>query len=256
MSPVNEDVVILEVNVDPIEEYTVTLNGRELVEGTDYTTTQTSEAGEWSKRTYIIDKALFEAEGEYSVIVSSIDKAETTAFSDIKNLSMAFVVDQTNPVLTVAGLSTGGRYQTDMQTVTLIPTDEGGRLNSLKVLVLDSVGNPLKDKETGEDISVRFTMSGEDLLKHLEENDGKIIFTIPNGLNNQIEIICNDCAVNAEGVTNEYNELFERVTVSQNQFVIFYANTPLFIGTVAGVLAVISGIIFLIKRKNKKGKTK
>lgn len=253
---VDNDVVIVEVNVDPIEDYKVTLNGEELTEGTDYTTVQTSKDGEWSKRTYTIKKDLFEAEGEYSIIVSSTDKAETTAFSDVKNLSLAFVVDQTKPVLTITGLEAGGRYQTEAQTVTLIPTDEGGRLNRLSVVVLDSNGDPLKD-DNGTDISVRFDMSGEELLKYLEENDGKVTFTIPEGLNNQVKIICNDCAVNADDLTNEYNELFERVTVSQNQFVIFYANTPLFIGTIVGVLLVIFLIIFLIKRKkDKKNKAK
>jgi hypothetical protein len=201
---VNEDVVIAEVNVDPIEAYKVTLNGKELVEGTDYTTIQTSRNGEWSKRTYTIKKDLFEAEGEYRIIVSSTDKAQSVAFSDVKNLTMAFVVDQTKPVLTITGLESGGRYQTDAQNVTLIPTDEGGRLNSLMVVVMDSNGNPLVD-DNGTDISVRFDMSGEELLKQLEENDGKIVFTIPEGLNNQVKIICNDCAVNAENVTNEYN---------------------------------------------------
>ncbi len=253
---VNEDVVIVEVNVDPIEKYSVTLNGQELTEGTDYTTVQTSADGEWSKRTYTIKKDLFKAEGEYSIIVSSTDKADTTAFSDVKNLSLAFVVDQSKPVLTITGMEAGGRYQTDAQTVTLIPTDEGGRLNNLSVVVLDSNGNPLKD-DNGTDISVRFEMSGEELLKHLEENDGKITFTIPEGLNNQIKIICNDCAVNGDALTNEYNELFERVTVSRNQFVIFYANTPLFVGTIVGILAIIALIIFLIKgKKGKKDKAK
>ncbi len=252
---VNEDVVIVEVNVDPVEEYKLTLNGKDLVEGTDYTTTQTSKDGEWSKRTYTIKKALFEAEGEYNIIVTSVDKTETTAFSDVKNLSVAFVVDQTKPVLTITGMETGGRYRTEAQTVTLIPTDEGGKLSSLMVLVMDSDGNPLKDKETGEDISVRFNKSGEELLQYLKDNDGMVTFTIPDGLNNQVKIICTDCATSAEGQTNEYNELFDKVTVSPNQFVIFYANTPLFVGTIVGVLAVIGLIIFLIKRKkNKKGK--
>lgn len=249
---VDEDVAIVEVNVDPIEKYKVSLNGRELVEGTDYTTEQTTKDGEWSKRTYTIKKALFEMEGEYSIIVTSTDKADTTAFSDVKNLSLAFVVDQTKPILIITGLEAGGRYQTDAQTVTLIPTDEGGRLNSLSVVVLDSHGNPLKDKETGEDISVRFEMSGEELLKYLENNDGKVIFTIPDGLNNKVKIICNDCAVNAENLTNEYNELFENVTVSQNQFVIFYANKPLFYGAISGVVALGALIVILIKRKKFK----
>ena len=248
---VGENVIIEEVNVDPVENYKVIVNGKELVEGTDYTTTQITEPGKWSKRTYSINKELFDEEGEYSIIVSSIDKADTTSFSDVKNLSFAFVVDQTEPVLTIAGLGTGGRYQTDAQTVTVIPTDEGGKLSSLTVLVMDSDGNPLKD-DNGVDISVRFDMAGEELLKYLEENDGKATFTIPEGLNNQVRIICNDCAVNAEGNTNEFDETFTKVTVSQSQWIIFYANTPLFIGTIVGVLVAIGLIIFLIKHKNDK----
>ena len=250
---VEEDVVIVEVNVDPIDDYVVTLNGQELDEGTEYTTTQSSESGEWSKRTYSVKKSLFDAEGEYSIVVSSKDKTATTAFSDVKNLAVSFVVDQTKPALTITGLEAGGRYQTDAQTVTLIPTDEGGRLNSLIVVVLDSDGNPLKD-ESGADISVRVAMAGEELLNYLEENDGKITFTIPEGLNNQVKIVCSDCALDENNMPNEYNELFEDVTVSQNRFIIFYANTPLFVSTVIIVVAAIVIIAFLIKRKISKKK--
>lgn len=58
------------------------------------------------------------------------------------------------------------------------------------------------------------------------------------------------------GTTNVYNEVFEKVTVSQNQLVIFYANTPLFIGTIAGAVALISIIILLVKRKKVKKEEK
>ena len=239
----------MEVNVDPIEDYKVTINGETLTEGTDYTTEQTSKEGQWSKRTYTVKKEKFETEGEYNIIVSSTDKAQSAAFSDVKNLAVAFVVDQTKPVLTITGLEAGGRYQTEAQTVTLIPTDEGGRLASLSVVVLDANGQPLKNEETGEDISVRFDKSGVDLLQYLEENDGMVSFTVPEGLNNQVKIICTDCVSGAEEQPNAYNELFQRVTVSPNAFVIFYANTGAFVGTIVGVLAVIALIIFLIKRK-------
>jgi len=251
---VNEDVVIEEVNVDPVETYVVKLNGEKLTEGTDYTTSLSSKDGEWSKRTYVISKKLFESEGEYSIVVESTDKANTTAYSDVKNLNVSFVVDQTAPVLTISGLVSGGRYQVEEQIVTVIPTDDGGRLASLKVIVLDSDGNPIKDAN-GNDISVRFDMSGEDFLAYLSENDGKATFTIPEGLENQVQIICNDCAVNGNGDTNEFNENYTKVTVSQSGWIIFYANKPLFYGSIAGALVLIAGIVFLIvlkKRKNKK----
>ena len=247
---VDKDVVIVEVNVDPIENYVIKLNGKELREGADFTTLQTSNEGEWSRRIYYISKDLFEDEGEYNIVVTTVDKAETTAFSDVKNLVVAFVVDRTKPVVTITGLENGGRYQTAQQTVTLIPTDEGGRLNSLRVIVYDDNGVPLAN-EFGEDISIRFNMSGEEFLKYLEENDGKVTFTIPEGLNNKVQIICNDCAVNNLNQTNEYNELFEQVTVSQNKLIIFYANKPLFYGTLAGSLGLVLLLIFLLLKRRR-----
>ena len=252
---VDEDVVIEEVNVDPVETYVVKLNGEALTEGTDYTSTLSDKAGEWSKRTYVISKELFKSEGEYSIVVESTDKADTTAYSDVKNLNVSFVVDQTAPVLTISGLENGGRYQVEEQTVTVIPTDDGGRLYSIKVIVLNSDGEPLKDAN-GKDISVRFEMSGEEFLTYLTENNGKITFTVPEGLENQVQIICNDCAVNADGETNEYNETYTKVTVSQSRWIIFYANKPLFYGSIAGVILLAGGISFLIFLKKRKKASK
>ncbi len=248
-----EDIVLEEVNVDPIENYVVYLNGKILTEGTDYKTNLSTGSGEWSKRTYTISKDLFKSEGEYSIIIESIDKAETTAYSDVKNLNVSFVVDQTAPVLTISGLETEGKYQVEVQTVTLIPTDDGGRLNSLKVILYDDEGKPFKT-EAGEDISIRFDMSGEEFLKYLDENDGIVTFTIPEGLEHQVRIICNDCATNVEGNTNEYNELFELVTVSPNWWVIFFATKPLFYGSIAGVVLLTAFICFIVVKKRKKNK--
>ncbi len=248
---VNEDVVITEVNVDPIQNFTVLLNGEPLEEGKDYTTTLTNRANEWSKRTYTISKKLFKAEGEYSIVIESSDKAGTTAYSDVKNLNVSFVVDKTDPVLTITGLEQGGRYQVQEQTVTVIPTDDGGRLNSIKVIILDSDGKPIKDAD-GKDISVRFDMSGDEFLEYLNENDGVITFTIPEGFENQVHIICNDCAVDENGETNAYDEVFKKVTVSQSGWVIFYANKPAFYGSIAAVLLVVGIIFFIIFGKKRK----
>ena len=198
---------------------------------------------------------LFEAEGEYSIVIESTDKADTKAYSDVKNLKIAFVVDQTEPVLTVSGVEDGGRYQIDEQTVTVIPTDDGGRLYSFKAIVLDSNGNPLT--QDGQDISVRFDMSGEEFIQYLEEHEGKITFTIPEGLENQVQLICNDCALKSDGTTNEYTYTYTKVTVSQSGWVIFYANKPLFYGSIGGVVglaALATGAIVFFK-KRKSGKT-
>ncbi len=253
---VYDNVVIEEINVDPVEEYTVKLNGNILKEGSDYTTTLTNKEGEWSKRTYIILKSLFEAEGEYNVVVESTDKTATTAYSDVKNLKVKLVVDKTAPALTISGLENGGRYQVQEQTVTVIPTDDGGRLYSMKVIVLDSNGEPIKDA-AGADISIRFEMSGDEFRAYLDENGGKLTFTVPEGLENQVQIICNDCAYDADGHTNEYNKTFTKITVSQSGWVIFYANKTLFYCSIAGGIALAGAatlLVFLKKRKKEKKK--
>jgi len=247
---IDKDIVLVEINADPITNYSVIVNGK-VLESSEYTTTMDGGDNEWYKRTYTISKELFEKEGEYSIVVRSTDKADTEAYSDVKNIKVAFVVDQTAPVLTISGLEAEGRYQTSEQTVTVIPTDDGGRLYSFKAIVYDDDGNPLKD-ENGKDISVRFEMEGEELLKYLEEHDGKITFTVPEGYQNNVQIICTDCAKNSEGSANAFDETFEKVTVSASQLVIFYANKPLFYGTVAGLIAIIGGIVFVVCKKRKK----
>ncbi len=250
---VYEDIVIEEINVDPIESYVVLLNGAALKEGEDYDVSRRSANGEWSKTTYIVHKELFAEEGEYSIVVESVDKTQTTAYSDVKALKIAFVVDKTAPVIVISGLETAGRYHVEEQEVTLIPTDDGGRLDSLKVVLMNSDGVPLTD-DAGEDISVAFDMSGEDLLEYLETNNNKVTFIIPTGLEMQVQIICNDCSANDKNESNEYNEVFDRVTVSASGLVIYYANKPLFYGSIAAVCALTAAGIFFVVYKRRKEK--
>ncbi|MFQ9516005.1 MAG: hypothetical protein ACLRZ9_09280 [Eubacterium sp.] len=248
---VDDDVVIRETNVDPVDKFSVKLNNKELSEGKDYITTQTSKKGSWSVRTYTIKKSLFEKEGEYQIVVESTDKTGTNAYSDVKDLKLSFVVDQKAPILTISGLEKGGRYQVDEQTVIVGVSDDGGKPYNFKAVVLDKSGNPLLD-EKGKDISVRVDLKGEELEKYLAENDGKITFTIPEGLENQVKIVCGDYVQKSD--TNEYNETFKRVTVSQSGLVIFYANKPLLYSLIGIVVVVIGGIIILIILKRRKRK--
>lgn len=253
---VYDDIVITETNADSLQNYVVMLNGRELKEGTDYTMVKAGGDGEWCKYTYTISKSLFESEGEYNIIIESVDKTQARAYSDVKNLNVSFVVDKTAPVVTISGIKNNGRYRVTEQKVTAIPTDDGGKLFSFKVLVLDADGSPLKDAQ-GRDVSVRFDLSGDELENYLKQNGGIITFTIPEGLENQVQIICNDCAVDKNGDTNEYNVMFKKVTVSPSRWIIFYANKSLFYFTVAGILIIVTGMVLLIlfikrKRKDKK----
>ena len=250
-----DDVVVFEINADPLSEHHVTVNGKEVNENTDYSVTQEGGNGSWLKYTYTINRSLFDAEGEYKVVVSSKDKAKNDAFSDVKEASIDFVVDRTKPVVTVIGLAAGGRYQTDKQTVTLVPTDDGGALRSLvvRLVELDRDGN------VTETVKELINLSGDELAEALEKNSGEIVFEIAEGLYNNVQIICDDCSVDADGNTNTYNDIIKNVSVSSSAVMIFWANKPLRWGSIAGVSAISIGLILLVvfkKRKKNKAEKK
>ena len=249
---VNEDLVISEINTDPVENYTVKLNGKELEEDTEYTTETSSPEDEWSVRKYTIDKDLFDTEGEYNIVVESVDKTETSAYSDVKGLNLSWVVDQTAPIVAVSGLENDGRYKTKEQVVTAIPTDDGGKLKSFKVVVSDK-----NKKNSSKSGTTLVDLTGDKLEKYLDENDGKVTFKVPEGYQENVRIICTDYAAHKnESETNTYDKVFSKVTVSPSNVVIFYANKPLFYGSIAGVIVVLGGgiIFFIWRRRRENGK--
>lgn len=241
------DVVLVEVNADSLKSYEVTLNGRTLAEGSDYSVETEGGGDQWYRYTYSINKDLFTEEGEYKLVVSSKDKAGSDAFSDVKGAEINFVVDRTAPLVAVTGMETNGRYQVERQTVTLIPTDDGGALNALVVWLVDDDGNMLREL---------INLSGEALTEALEAGDGKITFDIEEGLYQNIRIICTDCAVDLSGVNdvNTYDETFTNVSVSSSGFMIFWANKPLRYGTILGIVVLVGGLtaVLLSRRKKKK----
>ena len=157
---------------------------------------------------------------------------------------MKFVVDRTAPVVTVVGLADGGRYQTESQIVTLVPTDDGGALKSIAVTLLDRDGNV---------VSELMNLSGEDFAKALEEDNGKLTFEVPEGLFQSVRIICDDEADYGSGENILYDETITNVSVASSAFLIFWANEPLRWGSIGGTAAVAAGAAaFIVIGKRKK----
>lgn len=242
---VSEDLVLYEINVDPVETYRVTVNGDELEEGKDYTTGQSANEGEWSRRTYTVSKELFAEEGEYTIVVESTDKTENVAYSDLNGVKLSFVVDRTAPNVTIAGVSENKRYQTDSQTVTIRPTDDGGKLRYLKAEVLDQSGRVQKNRG--------IELEGEELLSALEESGGVLSFEMGEGMYQQLHIICRDMSSANDGDGNIFETMCSGITISTSTFNIFWANKPLRYGVIAGASAVIAVVVttVIIFRKRK-----
>ena len=244
---VENDVVVAEINADYLDEYKITLNGDAIAEGPDYKVTQEGGNGSWMKYTYTINKSLFNSEGEYTIVVSSKDKAENNAYSDVKDVTIKFIVDRTAPVVTVTGISSDGRYQTNKQTVTIIPTDDGGALKSLNVRLVET-----DDSSATKVLKEIISLSGEEFLSELENGSGKITFEIGEGLYQNIQIICNDCSVDSNNSTNTYEKIFTNISVSSNAFMIFWANKPLRWGIISGAILLAALIIILVIVKNRR----
>ena len=239
VTSVDNKVVITETNVDPIVQYRLTMNGTELVADKDYTVLSNGGNGEWYINTYTIEPPMFAQDGAYNIVVNSIDNAETESYSDIKGTRVAFVVDSSAPTITVSGMQAEGRYQTDKQTVTVVPADDGGSLYSVKVEVTDANGNAL----------VPFELSGEELEAYLGTNNGQVTFTINEGIRQSVRVICVDKAGNTFDSEQTYND----ITVSSNKAVLVWETygTYFILGGVGVVAAAI--IIIIIAKKKKKG---
>lgn len=244
---VEEDVVIDEINVDVLgDTQVVTLNDKEL-DNSQYTVKHTGSESSWEKYTYTIDKSLFENEGEYNIVVSSKDKATNNSFSDLKDASITFVVDRTEPEVTLNGLANDGRYQTENQTVKVTPSDHGGALKSIAITLVS------QDGKTDKDL---LSLSDEAFEKALEEGNGTLTFDIPEGLYQDVRIACDDKAYYGENSEDNiiYDKTFTNVSVTPSAFLIFWANKPLRYAVIGGIAFVVAGIILLIFLKKRKKK--
>jgi len=241
---VEKDLLIKEFNPDSIQasDVKITVNGQQLKEGEDYERT-TSQNGGYTYL-YTISKDNFKAEGEYNIVISTKDRATNEAFSDMKFGAIKFVVDRTAPVVTVTGLKTNGRYQVEKQKVTLTPTDDGGLITKLSVVLTE------KDGTVIDEIIV---LEGEELADALAK--GFVEFDI--GAKNSaqyVKIICEDKAGNKIGVDGE-GEVFSNVTITTNAFLIFWANPVARYSAIAAVVVLAAAIIFFVILKKKKKET-
>ena len=242
---VNDDIVLVEINADELTEQHVTLNGSELTKDKDYSVVleDRKDASEWYKYTYTISKSLFAAEGDYKIEISSVDKAENKTYMDNKEVTMTFVVDRTAPIVTVSGITPSGRYQTESQTVTIIPSDAGGQLKSLIVALVDSDNTTIREL---------VNLEGEALEQMLANNDEKITFSIDEGLYQNVRIICDDYADYTDETNIIYDEVIKNVSIANSAILIFWANKPLRYGTMGGVVALIGVVIFVVARKRRR----
>ncbi len=237
-----QDIVIQEINVDTLEfiEISYSKNGTivKLTEGTDYTVKVEGGEGQWKKYTYTIFASCFEEEGEYSINISSTDRAENISNNKVQSVNVDFVVDKTAPTMAVSNLENRGRYKESRHEYTLNIKDNA-MLVSLEIYLDDELYKTYKLVD-GKLVNV------DDASDVLEMDNGKVYLSVDSKNSYQkIKLVSTDAAGNV-AETEEYN-----VRVTTSNWVQFYANKPLFFGSIAAIV-VICGLIFFIIWKRKK----
>ena len=228
---VEEDIVFTETNVDSLDregiKIKLTKNGTpiDLVEGTDYTVEVTGGNGQWSVYKYTVKKALFADDGRYSISIYTKDAAGNVNenIDETKEAEISFGIDKTKPVIVPIDFESGAQYAVEMKTVSVEIKDN---------LVLESVKIYLNGKE------IEYKVDGETYTFDIPESNSK----------QDVKIVAVDAAGNEEPI--EITEFL----VNTNIFVRWYNNTPLFIGSIIGVIVIALGVTTLILFGKKKKK--
>ena len=235
------DIVVSEVNPNDLVESKVTLykNNNPIVlnEGVDYDVKKSGGNGAWNEYTYVIHADNFKDDGVYSVIIYSVDKAGNTSENslDTKNATLQFGVDNSVPNIVVSNLDNNKTYATELYTVKLLISDNLV-LNGVDVY-LDDYTNPYKSW-TGEEVAAVISGTGDFSFDINDASNGS----------HKVKIVATDAAGNKHEI--EVSNFY----VTTNLFVRYYTNTPLFIGSIIGLLVIIALAVFIVVIKRKYGR--
>ena len=110
-----QEIEVTEINIDTLQMKEISY-GRDgevvrLQKGKDYAVEKNEPEQGWKTYTYKIGRHNFQKEGNYTVTLSSKDRAENRGNNKIKGEEINFVVDQTAPTVVVTGIENYGKYK-------------------------------------------------------------------------------------------------------------------------------------------------
>jgi len=196
----------------------------------------------WYQYKYTIDKSIFASDGLYKILISSEDKTgNSPQNTNYKDKEILFRVDSSAPEInSVTGLEKSIINATDVD---------------VKYTVYDTIGLAsvvvyVNGKEVGN-----ITDFGSDFNNF----SGNFKLTEKNVIQT-VRLVVTDKAGNVTDTDSpEFKSAFafnSKVTVSTNMFVRWFANKPLFYGSIVILMLLIVGLIFIIvvskRKKNEK----
>lgn len=229
-----QTVVIQEVNVDTItfSELAVSKNGKavKLDAGRDYQIKEIGGNGSWKKYTYVISADCFNEEGMYAIQLYSEDRAGNKMTSRTKGVDIEFVVDKTEPFLSVSNLENRACYREAVHTFVLNARDNTA-LSCVKLFIDGQLVHTYEKKE-------------------IASTDGVIQIDVE--AKNSFQTI----EINAfDEAGNKSEPLKYNILVNASLWVQFLMNRPLFFGTItAGAILISAGIFLILLSRSRRFK--
>ena len=222
-------------------QITVNLDGEmtKLKEKTDYKITSSGTEAQWKENHYILAAKNFAAEGNYSVIFSTQDKAgnvmnNTSVKKRNQNLPIEFAVDKTAPTVVISGVEDGGSYRRAEKNM-IVDAKDNLALNEVTISI-DGKSKIYKEEE-------------------LEKTAGIIDVVIASANKLQkIEVTASDAAGNVLGQKQVYGKSQPAtlsILVTPNLMVQYYMNKSLLFGSIIMIVSIAGAVVFLMVRKRK-----
>lgn len=272
------NVVITEYNASPISDeiIQVTRDSAPVTLDANVNSNTGDSIGEsgWYENVYTIPQSVFAADGIYNIYISSVDGSQNTPEMTKENIynsqnelagkDASFIIDATKPqivnvysndielsgdqVIANAESLTINYEISDNIAIDTITVYKGANDPAPEVIKMDEVISGNSENGNSDNYS---SYSGSVTVEN-GFNEDEIIFKIVDKAGNVIN-------TSPEAPENEKYDLGEftflnNVTVDTNPLVLWYANKPLFWGSIGALAAIIIGtflIIFFKKRKKK-----
>ncbi len=274
---IEKDLIIKEYNAVPITneslKITITRDGEAIdvdytsdpTDGKQFETVGIGNSG-WYEYVYTIKAANFAEDGVYNITLSSLYDALDASGNSVSTSStsvpdnsidadgnkvldvMKFTVDDTAPeIRNVINLDKeiADRDQIidGKLTVTYTIIDVGG-LKTIEIIVNGSTLDTISEFEDASSYTGTFDLN--------ESSDKQTVQIKVTDLAGNVTDTANDAFKNAHKTSDDPYVFNDTITVSTNFFVRWYANTPLFWGSIGGVVLVAGGSGAAIASKRKK----
>lgn len=188
----------------------------------------------WSKYTYEFPSELMDNSGKYIVKLYSIDEAGNENPLEVdgqdERATVTFFIDNDDPTVAFR----------DADDKTEFIDKANYRTDSKHIEV------EVYDNSQQEARNVIFKLDGEDLTTDVQHEPGTMIYTltIPSKSSAQ------NLSVSLEDIAGNHLETgVEDFLITTNLFVLWFSNTPLFIGSIVAIILAIAGIVVLIIKK-------